>query len=391
MTAADCAASVDLLARLVRIPSVNENTVQADRDQAEAAMAGAVTAELEQLGMVVDRQEIRPGRPNLVAAWPLASARPPLTLEAHLDTVSVAGMTVPPFGAEVREGRLYGRGACDTKGSIAAFLTALRLARRAGWQFDRAIQFVATMGEETACEGSIPLSRSGVDLGWVVVGEPTSCQVVTAHKACFRFQVTCSGIACHGATPEAGRNAIYLMRRVLTHLEEVWLPRLQSASHPLLGSPTANVGLIQGGSAINIVPAGCTVEVDCRLLPGTTADEVLEQLREGLRADLGDECAHVACEPLADLFAGLDLAPEEPLAQRLLAAARAEDCPSEPLGVSYCTDAGPFRTAGYPVVVFGPGDIRVAHSAAEYLPLEDLYRAVRVMLRFLAGFRSRQD
>ncbi|NUP99117.1 MAG: M20/M25/M40 family metallo-hydrolase [Armatimonadetes bacterium] len=387
MTPARRAAVVELLADLVRLPSVNQSPEQANRDRAEALVADYVETVLGELGMTVERREVAPGRPNLIGRWDGPAGLPPLTLEAHMDTVGVDEMTVPPFAAEIRGEVMVGRGTCDTKGSLAAFLMALRVAREEGWRFERPVQMVAAMGEETGCEGALALVAEGAELGWVVVGEPTSCEVVVAHKGALWLEVLAHGRSAHGSVPSAGRNAISLMARVLACLEEHWIPSLAAGRHELLGSPTVNVGLIEGGEKVNVVPARCRIELDHRVLPGNSAAEVLAELRGVLRAGLGDEAEMVEVRAIKPMFPGFALDPEAPLASRMLAAVRATGTSAEPRGVSYFSDAGPFAAAGWPTVVFGPGDIRQAHGPEEFVPLAELSRAVDVVVGLLATLR----
>lgn len=381
-------AAISLLADLVRLPSVNQSTEQANRERAEARVAEYVEKVLEQLGMRVERREVAPGRPNLIGRWDGRAGLPPLTLEAHMDTVGVDEMTVPPFAAEIRGEVMVGRGTCDTKGSLAAFLMALRIAREEGWRFDRPIQLVAAMGEETGCEGALALVAEGTELGWVVVGEPTSCEVVVAHKGALWLEVITRGRSAHGSVPSAGRNAIGLMRRVLAYLEDEWVPSLAASQHELLGSPTVNVGLIEGGEKVNVVPARCRIEIDHRVLPGTVAETVVGELTAGLRASLGGSADEVEVRAVKEMFPGFALDPAAPLAARMLGAVRETGIEAVPRGVSYFSDAGPFAVAGSPTVVFGPGDIRQAHGPEEFVPLAELVRAVEVVVGLLKTFRS---
>ncbi len=377
----------ELLAELVAIPSVNVDPAESDLSRPEAAMLARVAGLLDELGMETTRHEVRCGRENLLGQWPADGT--PVTLEAHVDTVGVDEMTIAPFAAEVREGRMWGRGCCDTKGSLACFVSALRFAREDGWVFDRPVQLAAVMGEETGCEGALALAASDVDLGWVVVGEPTGGEVVTAHKSCAWLTITTHGRSTHASVPEAGENAIYLMRRVVAYLEEVWLPGLAAFDHPLLGRPTGSVGMIRGGEKVNVVPARCRIDLDHRYLPGMDVAATLHRLEDGLRRYLGEAGHGVEVVAAAGPFPGFDLPPDSPFAQRMIEAARQSGASGEARGVSYFSDAGPYHERGFPAVVFGPGDIRQAHGPAEYVELAELSRATATIMRLLEGFRLR--
>ena len=379
-------AITELLADLVRIPSVNRDPVESDRTTPELAVVEYLDPLLSEIGMATQRQPVRAGRPNLIAQWP-GQGRP-LTLEAHTDTVGVEGMTVEPFGAAIRDGRMWGRGTCDTKGSLAAFVSALRIAAEEGWTFRRPVQMIAAMAEETGCEGAVALCRAGWELGDVIVGEPTSNRPVIGHKGCLWFTVSCAGRAAHGSLPHEGDSAIYRMKRVLDYLLESWLPSLAKQTHPLLGPATGNVGLIRGGEKVNVVPASCVIEVDHRPLPGIDQDTALAEFQAGLASAMGDEMSQIEVALAGDMFPGFAMDPESELASGLAAAIAAEGGDPTPCGVSYFSDAGPFHAAGHSAVVFGPGDIKYAHGPAEFVPLDEVHQATAIVLRWLSAYRA---
>ena len=273
---------VELLQDLVAIPSVNPAGDPGTDKVGEQAMADYVADFLRGLGADVALDEIEPGRPNVIAEFVPAkkSPRAHLAFAPHLDTVSVAGMTVAPFDPVIRDGRLYGRGSSDTKGPMAAALWALRHWAQSSARARSRIHwtFLALMGEEAGNDGAHAIARAGFTSDLLLVLEPTELGVVTAHKGVAWIDITTTGLACHGSTPERGRNAIYAMRRVLAVIEEKILPALRARAHPKLGPVTLNVGTIAGGSKINIVPDACRLEIDCRLVPGIEAEQVRSQI-----------------------------------------------------------------------------------------------------------------
>ncbi|NOT01952.1 MAG: M20/M25/M40 family metallo-hydrolase [Phycisphaerales bacterium] len=376
-----------LLAELVRIPSVNENAEQANRDRAESAVADFLEQWLtSRLGMTVSRVPLSPGRDNLVAHWPDQAAARSFALQAHMDTVSVRGMTVEPFAAEVREGRMWGRGTCDTKGSMAAFLSALRAARERDWRFVDKVYFVATVAEETGCKGSSALTAAGFGVDAMIVGEPTMCTAVTAHKGTSWSRLTTAGRSCHASMPQHGHNAIYAMAKAVRFIEDRFIPGLSARQHPLLGSPTLSVGVIQGGVATNIVPDRCTANLDFRLLPGQDPGPWIEGFMSALRAAVPDESftiENIHNQP------GVETPIDTPWVRNVLAGCARTSGRSQPAGVTYYTDAGPFHAAGIQCVVFGPGDIAQAHTEAEFLDLEQLYMATETAIEWLEAARTR--
>ncbi|MGA2064664.1 MAG: M20 family metallopeptidase [Thermoguttaceae bacterium] len=411
---------VEALERLVAIPSVNPMGRQAaDPSFGEARLTEHLEAAFSSLGLATWRQPVLPGRENLLA-W-LEGDVPPdrggriVLLDAHQDTVPVEGMTIEPFRPERREGRLYGRGACDDKGGLAAILAAVaRLAadRPPGLP---TILVACTVNEEYGFSGAKQLadlwtekgdrsnlrqapggraptegwSRGKLDLSpfsarkpdAAVALEPTGLDVVVAHKGVIRWQCHARGRAAHSSQPEAGRNAIYLMARTVTALERLAAALPGGPAHPLCGPATLSVGTIHGGTSVNTVPDRCTIEIDYRLPPGQDP----QAARNGLIASLAQQ---------ADLAGGLEHAPpymeglplsdelSGPLAERLAAVVTAVAGGCGRTGVPYASNAAFYAAVGVPTVVFGPGSLHQAHTADEWIPLDELYQAAEVLYRF---------
>lgn len=391
---------IDTLARLVAIPSVNpmERPVS-DPTFCEGRLTEYLEATLKQMGLAARRQVVAPGRENVVAR--LDGDRPPdhggavLMWEAHQDTVPVDGMTVEPFAAEVRGGRLYGRGACDTKGGMAAMLAAVaRLAaeRPRGMP---TILLCCTVNEEYGFSGASTLTELWTQgpgeivprrPDAAVVAEPTDLAVVVAHKGVVRWRCHAPGRAVHGAHPEQGENAVYRMAHALVQIQRYAVQRVGSlASHPLCGRATLSVGLIRGGVSVNTVPDRCTIEVDRRLPPGEDPEQAQRHLIDYLagEGELGFPLEH---EPA--FTCGLPLSDEGngPLADRLAATASqiAGDC--RKVGVPYATNAAFFAAAGVPSVVFGPGSIEQAHTKDEWVAVDQVERAAEIYYRFARTF-----
>ena len=377
----------ELLAELVGIDSAITSPEQANRDRTEERMADYLTAHLAQMGMTVDRQEVFPGRPNLIARWPGQGSGRRLVLSAHMDTVTVEGMTVDPFAAQVRDGRVWGRGTCDTKGAMAAFLTALALAAESDRLPADELYFVATMSEETGCTGAAALMQDGFRADAAVVGEPTCCQLVTAHKGPVWLELETHGRSCHAALPEGGVNAIDLMARVVGFVQGPWTDYIQRSEHPLLGRSTSTVTLIEGGSKINIVPASCRAHIDGRFIPGQGTDAIVADFKRMLAEHLGGDNLFTVGQ--AESYGSLDCSPDLPLATRLLDTCREANGQEAPRGVNYFADTGPFSQAGIASVLLGPGDIEQAHTADEFLEIEQLYQATEIILTLLTAHAGR--
>ncbi len=367
-----------LLRDLVALPSVNPAFLPAGHPWAgEQRVRDFLVAAIAPLGLDLDLQEVASGQHNLLARLrPAARPRHRVLLAPHLDTV---GGDSDHFAPRLKRGRLYGRGACDTKGSIAAMLTALGRVARAGRRpVKTEILFAGLSDEEHGQNGSRTLARSGLKADLAIVGEPTRLKVITAHKGNVWLRLETRGKAAHGAHPELGVNAVDAMARILRLLDSEYAPRLRRHPHPLLGHATINVGTIAGGTQPNIVPDHCAIQIDRRTLPGEDEPEVLRQIRSllrqhGLRATLVS-VKEAPCPPL-------QTDSRLPLVSQFMRAAGQ----AEPAGVSFFCDAAVLAAGGIPSVVFGPGDIAQAHAADEWISLRSLERATDLLTRFLSS------
>lgn len=380
----DGADVIGLLSELIACPSVNPGRGAAGGSGGEARLAEMLAALLRGWGGEVRVTEVVPGRPNLVATFVGRGDGRSLMLEAHSDTVSVEGMTVPPFEATIRDGRLHGRGACDTKGPMAAMLAALRSVLDEGGP-PGTVHFVSTCDEECGAIGASALMASGYRADIAVVGEPTGLEIVRAHKGALRWNIATRGRAAHSASPERGTNAIYAMADIVRALQRYAEGPLAARPHPLLGKPTLSVGTISGGTQANIVPEHCQIEVDRRLLPGESREGALAEMLvvlEPLRAAI--PALDFSCEPLG-CYPPFQEAPDGPAAA-LVAAACERALGRATFAVApWASNAGFFGAAGIPCVVFGPGHIAQAHTADEFIEVEQLRRAVVAYAEIIRG------
>jgi len=370
---------VALLQELVRIPSVNPDSAPDESAAGESACAAWVGEFLRRCGAGVVLEAVLPGRPNVIGRFPGPQDRRGILLAPHTDTVSVAGMTVAPFGGELREGRVYGRGASDTKGTMASMLWALHLLREELPALSRPVAFVGLMGEEAGQPGAKHFAAHHADeFEFAVVGEPTSLETVYATKGCVWLELSAVGRSCHGSTPELGENAARKMVEVLAGL----LPALEAAlpgyADEALGAPTVNLGGLAGGSSPNIVPASCRAVLDFRETPALHRAGGGEALVREILEGLGREDA-VACRVLG-AAAPLLNDPEIDGIRRLRAL-------GSPLASApwYC-DAGRLAEKGLASVACGPGSIAQAHTKDEFLAVDDLEAGVDFYARFLRSY-----
>jgi len=367
-----------LLAELIALPSVNPAFLPPRHPHAgEKRISDFLAATAARAGLEVELQKVLPGRANVIFRLrPAGKIRQTILLAPHLDTVGADGTKFIP---QRKNGRLHGRGACDTKGSVAAMLSALmELAGSKNRPPQTEIIFAGLIDEENAQAGSRALADGGFKADLAIVGEPTKLQVVTAHKGCLWLQLATRGRAAHGATPHLGKNAVHEMARVVCELETDYAAQLRRRKHRLLGHGTVNVGKISGGAQPNIVPAGCVIEIDRRTLPGETKKSVVREITARLRAKkLSAEISSFKLAPALPLETDFRL----PLVQNFLRSVKQR----RPVGVDYFCDAAVLAAGGIPSVVFGPGDIAQAHTADEWISLAELERGKDLLVRF---FRS---
>ncbi|WP_328521916.1 M20 family metallopeptidase [Kribbella sp. NBC_00359] len=359
----------------------------------EAATAAVLAAAARELGLLVVTTPVEPGRDNLTitlagdnraenngAGSNGASGNGPgVLLLGHTDVVPVGdGWTTDPFGGEVRDGRIYGRGASDMKGGLAAAMVALAALR--GTRLSGPVELAAVMDEEETGKGIrayvADTQRSFVGC---ITAEPTDLQTIIAARGDSYLRVAVHGRACHAGNPADGANAIYGAAAVVAEIERLHA-MLAADPHPLLGPATWSVGQINGGTGGSIVPAECVIVADRRLLPGESPAAVLDDLRHrvaalrledrGLTVDLDMPMEMPAFETAADT----DLV-------RITESARVDaGGPELPLGgwTAACDGGYVARDLGVPVVVLGPGSVTTqAHRADESVAIHELMTAAR--------------
>jgi len=366
---------VELLQDLVAIPSVNPQGTPGTDKVGEQALAEYVADFLRALGADAALEPVEPGRPNVVASFAPKQPKAHLAFAPHLDTVSVAGMTIKPFDPVIRDGKLFGRGSTDTKGPMAAALWAVREWALSPVRTHSNIHwtFLALVGEEAGNDGAHALVKNGFASDLTLVLEPTSLGVVTAHKGALWLEVDTAGVACHGSTPDRGRNAIYAMRRVLEVIENKIIPDLARRAHPKLGPTTMNVGTITGGSKINIVPDACRIEIDCRVTPGLDVEPWRAQIEEELRT-----VAPEAVVRLQRYSPPLDTDETLPWVQRLGQEARGFTT------APWFSDASVLSGPQCPAICIGPGSIAQAHTKDEFILVRDLEEGADFFRRWMS-------
>lgn len=367
----------NLLRDLIALPSVNPAFLPpGDPRAGEWRVTDFLASLAARLKLPVEFQTVFNGKPRranlIVRLKPSQKAQRRVILAPHFDTVNSE-----TFEPRVANGKLFGRGACDTKGSVAAMFTALaQVAQSAKRPATTEIIFLGLVDEENGQEGSRAFAKSEIKGDLAIIGEPTELKVVTAHKGDLWLKLVAQGRAAHGARPELGDNAVHQMARVIDLLETKYQSLLRRRRHPILGSPSINVGVIRGGTQPNIVPDRCEIEIDRRTIPGekdgTVQREIVQFIRAaGLKVQLINSKAK---ECMA-----LETDPHNELVQQLMRINRQK----APSGVDFFSDAAIIASGGTPSVVFGPGNIAQAHTLDEWISLSSLDRATHILTQFL--------
>ncbi len=366
-----------LLADLVSIESVNPYFPGGDRGEVDVATY--VTEYCSRIGLSVRHQPVLPGRANVLAELKVPGATRTLALDSHMDTVSLDQMGPAGLEPRIRDDTMTGRGSCDDKASLAAMMIAISRLASDPTGLRSNVLLLATADEEYLMRGAQTFAGSGIKVDGAIVGEPTGLEVVVAHKGFVRWKFHTVGRAAHSSNPQQGDNAIYQMAELLHELRPRLDAVLSNRTHPLVGPATWSVGKISGGSSVNIVPDRCTIEVDRRLLPGESGTSALAEIDEIVREILARR-PNLRVErenPFGDVL-GLDTPPTDPVVRALEQASQAIRGGSRIVGVPYGTNASKFAEAGIPCVVFGPGHIQQAHTADEFVSLDQVIAAAQI-------------
>jgi acetylornithine deacetylase/succinyl-diaminopimelate desuccinylase len=380
---------VCLAQELIRIPSVVKGIDEGN----ELKIADFIARRLEKKGFEVRLHAPRKGRPNIIATLKGSGRGYHLMLNGHLDTVETEGMTVDPFAGIVENGRLYGRGSVDMKSALAAFILIGETVSRLGIELRGDLTISGCMDEEGRAIGSQTMARSLHGIDAAIVGEATEMKIGVAHKGLTFITIHTYGKATHGSSPHLGINAIMAMNKVLTSLEKELPKRFEEKRHPTLGPPTYNIGLIRGGYRANVVPDHCEVEIDRRMVPGETVQSVLDEIEAILNRLRQDDPNLKADAKALDWVKALpmDIPKDEYIVQSVSKSLKAMERKPETTTLPYWTDASSFvNLAHIPTVVFGPGDVRQAHSADEHVDIQEVFTYAKVIALTVLDFCNRE-
>jgi acetylornithine deacetylase len=379
MVQVDTKQILGLLKRLIRTPSVNPAI---DRNQDEGAIADFIAKWFRKnRRFSVYEQKVVKGRFNVVAILRGKGAGKSLMLNGHMDTVGTLGMTVKPFTPFVDNGKLFGRGSCDMKGSLAAMIGAMEALAATNERLAGDVLFTAVVDEEYMSIGTSELvKRFRADAA--IVGEPTKMNIATAHRGYAWLEVETVGKPAHGSMPEKGADAIEKMARIISQLDSI---RMKSNvhRHPLLGTTSIHTSTITGGSDWSTVPARCVLRLERRLLPGEKSQAPVEELRKAIQKYSRRDKTVKATVRLIHRADPMELtdAPHISILKKNL------DGIARIVGVPYWSDAAILcNRAKIPTCLFGPGDIAVAHGPAEHVKIQDVLRAAHAYADTAAAY-----
>jgi acetylornithine deacetylase/succinyl-diaminopimelate desuccinylase-like protein len=374
---------VEWLTRLVQIPSVGPvNAGVRSGACSEARLAEQVAAWFTAFGAQVETEEVYAGRPNVYGVWRGAGERW-LAVDTHLDTVGVETMEGNPFDGRVADGRVYGRGAVDTKPTLAILLALLETLHEQGRPLPFNLVVCATADEETGAHGAAVfrdwVRRKGFRFDQLVVGEPTLCGPICGHKGTVGLVLEISGVAAHSSRPELGQNAITAAVPIIGAMmaEQARLQAVPPTSD--LSTGTLSVTMIRGGQAHNIIPDRCTINIDRRLTAGE--DPTVEG--ERIVALAKAQCALPISVQWLHRLNPFFQKPDSPFVQQISAWSG-----RGPTVAPYASDAWAYGGIADEVVLFGPGSIEQAHRDVEWVEIHELEKAAQIYLRWwgLSGF-----
>jgi acetylornithine deacetylase len=370
--------AVALARALIQIDS--RNPTLAPDSPGEGDCARTLASVLDDWGFSVQLIETVPGRPNVVARLGPRDA-PGLMLNGHLDVVGVEGMIHEPFSAQIHGDRIYGRGSADMKGGVAAMCAAA--VKGARTDSSRQILVTAVVDEEYESLGMRALLADGIRADAAIITEPTRLAICPAHRGFVWMDIAVTGRAAHGSRYDIGVDAITHAGLLLAQLEKLERTRESGPRHQLLGRGSLHASKIQGGVGMSTYPELCNLAIERRTLPGESTEKALGEIRDACARVRSEHPQFAARVTLNTAQLPSDVPVDSPIVKRLRGALERADVPVRIEGLSAWTDAALLNEAGIPTICFGPGDIALAHAAEEFVPIDEIDVASRVLTRLV--------
>lgn len=378
--------TIELLKNLIRINSVNPSLVEGA--PGESQIAEFIADFMEDIGLETKLMEVEKNRPNVVGVLKGVSDGPFLMLNGHTDTVGIEYMEMSPFEPVVEGNKIYGRGACDMKGGLAAMLSAAKAIIDSGIKLKGNVIIAAVVDEEYTSIGTERLIKDHT-ADAAIVCEPTELQVAIAHKGYVWSKIETHGKAAHGSRPETGVDAIMKMSKFLIEIEKLQRKIFPTKTHRLVGPPSVHASLIEGGRELSTYPDYCKLQIERRTVPGENVNAVKEEIQNILDKLSKEDPQFEASFDIIFSRGPIEVSPDIEISQKLRHAIL-KITGGEPryIGVSGWLDSEILYNAGVPVVVFGPGELECAHSAVEYTYLDQVITAAKILSQTIVNFCS---
>jgi len=359
---------------LIRVPSFSGDA------KGLSEISKIISKEMNSIGLSVELIEAEKGLTNVIGKFRGSETAPWILFNGHTDVVPVprdVDWIVSPFSAEIKDGRIYGRGACDMKGGLAAMLAAAKIVFSLFPEYKGNVILTATVDEEIGgFKGMKYVVEQGIKADMGIVCEPTDLKIVNVCKGLLWLKLRTKGKSAHGGRPERGINAIYRMSNILNMLENY---DFEQTPHEILGKPTVNVGSIRGGIKPNMVPDSCEAEIDIRYLPNQNHLQIIDDF-EKLVGDLEGKDPQIETEiEIIRYRSSIEIPKEEKVIKIIMQAVKRVlgEYP-EFRGKVTPADTEHLVTAGIPSVMFGPGSEKLAHSSNEWISIDDILTAVKI-------------
>ncbi len=378
---------VEDLTTMISIPSMNPFQQEVRKDYREKEMAEFYCDRMSDLGLEVGSRDVVPGRPNVWGVLKSGNSGPSLMLSGHLDTVGDENYPAA-FAPRIKNNRVFGRGACDMKDGLASYLEVVRVIRDQDIELNGDLILTGIVDEEDQMIGSRDLGEKGPWADYGIIGEPSDMELCSAHKGQVGYLVRSLGKAVHSSRPEDGINAINGMMHIVDALGALQQKLMSRQAHALCGHGRCGPGVIRGGTIVSTVPDYCELEIDRRILPGETRDDVYAELNSLITAVVqsNPQFRFEIEGPTIDVLP-LDVPADNPLVNTVLSVIRSvTGNPARATAFPGGTDAPHF---GFPTVVFGAGRLQQAHSMNEYIDIDDMIVATRVYLCSVLGLLYR--
>ncbi|MEB3103855.1 M20 family metallopeptidase [Ferviditalea candida] len=379
--------AVEFLQRLIQINSVNP-------PGNERWVADVIAERAKKYGLDNEIIRLDENRANIIVRLKGSGSKPALVFSGHLDTVPAGEnpWIADPFSGEEIDGKIYGRGASDMKSGVAAMIEAMISLHAAGAEFPGDIIFAGTAGEEVDCLGAQAFMDENVfsAAGAIVIGEPTSGEVFIAHKGALWLEITTYGKTAHGSMPDQGINAIVHMNQIINRLQQYSFSYAEK--HQLLGEPTLNISTISGGIKTNVVPDRCVLTVDIRTIPEMEHKQIFREIKAILE-ELEAATEHFRAEiRVVNDRQSISTDRSHPLVDTAVRTnQQIKGHLSEPKGVNYYTDGSVFAPAtGLPIIIYGPGDEKLAHQPDEYVEIDKYLESIQYYAKFARNYFENQ-